>query len=256
MEHIRYAVRNGVAEIALDHAPVNALTEAMVDELLGGLARAAADESVGALIVHSVVPGRFCAGLDLAALAGASREQIHALAEKLYLGMHEAQLALGKPSIAAITGAARAGGMTLAISCDMLISGRSASFGYPEIDVGVLPAIHFAHLPRIVGKHRAFELLFTGRSFGPEEARELGLVNRVVEDSAVLDEARSLAQLLIGKPQATLRYGRQAFHEAVDDGFRRGVASAVETFRDVALSEQGREGVRAFAAKRKPNWRP
>jgi enoyl-CoA hydratase/carnithine racemase len=146
--------------------------------------------------------------------------------------------------------------MTLAVSCDMLISGRSASFGYPEIDVGVLPAIHFAHLPRIVGKHRAFELLFTGRAFGPDEARELGLVNRVVEDSAVLDEARSLAQLLIGKPQATLRYGRRAFHDAVDHGFGRGVAAAVETFSNVALSEQGREGVRAFAAKRKPNWRP
>lgn len=144
--------------------------------------------------------------------------------------------------------------MTVAIACDMLIAGKSASFGYPEIDVGVLPAIHFAHLPRIVGKHRAFDLLFTGRSFGPDEAKELGLVNRLVEDAAVLDEARSLAQLLLRKPQTTLRSGRKTFHETVDAGFRQSVANAVDTFCDVAQSEQGREGVRAFAEKRKPRW--
>lgn len=254
MGHIRYGVRDHVAELALDNAPVNALTAEIVDELIGCLNRAAADDAVGAVIVHSVVPRRFCAGLDLTALAGASPERLRALLEKLYTGMYEAQRALGKPSIAAIAGAARGGGMTVAIACDLLIAGRSASFGYPEIDVGVLPAIHFAHLPRIVGKHRAFELLFTGRSFGPHEAKELGLVNRVVEDDAVLQEARALAQVLVRKPQVTLRNGRKAFHDAVDRGFSQGVADAVDTFCEVALSEQGREGVRAFAEKRKPSW--
>ena len=254
MRFIQYAVRGRVAELALNNGPVNALSEEMVDELIGGLNRAAADETVGAVIIHSVVQRRFCAGLDLAALSNASAQQLRALLEKLYVGMYEAQLRLGKPSIAAIAGAARGGGMTLAISCDMLIAGRSASFGYPEIDVGVLPAIHFAHLPRIVGKHRAFDLLFTGRSFGPDEAKELGLVNRLVEDDAVLEEARSVAQLLVRKPQITLRNGRKAFHDAIDNGFRQSVANAVDTFCDVALSEQGREGVQAFAEKRKPRW--
>jgi enoyl-CoA hydratase/carnithine racemase len=254
VEHIRYEVRDQVAELALNNAPVNALTQEMVEALIGGLQRAAADDAAGAVILHSVVPRRFCAGLDLAALNGAPPDHIRALLEKLYIGLHEAQLELGKPSIAAIAGAARGGGMTLAISCDLLIAGKSASFGYPEIDVGVLPAIHFAHLPPIVGKHRAFDLLFTGRSFGADEAKELGLVSRIVEDDAVLDEARSVAQLLMRKPQATLRHGRKAFNDAVDHGYRKGVANAVDTFCKVALSEQGREGVQAFAEKRKPNW--
>ena len=256
MRYIQYTVRDRVAEIALDHAPVNALTEEMVDELIGCLKRAAVDEAAGAIIIHSVVPGRFCAGLDLATLNGASAEQVRSLLEKLYTGMHEGHLALGKPSIAAVAGAARGGGMTLAIACDMLIAGRSASFGYPEIDVGVLPAIHFAHLPRIVGKHRAFELLFTGRSFGPDEAKELGLVNRVVDDDAVLDQARSLAQLLVRKPQTTLRDGRKAFNDAVDGGFRQSLTRAIDTFCTVALSDQGREGIQAFVEKRKPRWQP
>lgn len=254
MKHIQYAVRDRVAELALDNAPVNALTEEMVGELIGSLNRAAADEGVGAVILHSVLPGQFCAGLDLTALSSTTPARLRTLLEKLYLGVYEAQLELGKPSIAAIAGAARGGGMTLAISCDMLVAGRSASFGYPEIDVGVLPAIHFAHLPRIVGKHRAFDLLFTGRSFGPGEAKELGLVNRLVEDDSVLEEARSVAQLLLRKPQSTLRSGRKTFYDAVDNGFHQSVAEAVEVFCDVALSEQGREGVQAFAQKRKPRW--
>src|SRR3546814_10187069 len=104
---------------------------------------------------------------------------------KLYIALADMQHALGKPSIAAVGGAARAGGMTLSISCNVIIAGRSATFGYPEIDVGIIPAIHFIHLPAIVGRHRAFEILFSGRAFGADEAAELGLVSKVVDDDAV-----------------------------------------------------------------------
>jgi enoyl-CoA hydratase len=255
MANVGYAVRNSVAEITLDNAPVNALTTAMVTELIGALHRAARDDAARAVIISSAVARRFCAGLDLAALEDAPPEQIRILLEQLYTGLVEAQFALGKPSIAAVTGAARGGGMTLAISCDMLVAGRSASFGYPEIDVGVLPAIHFTHLPRVVGRHRAFELLFTGRTFGPEEAFTLGLVNRVVEDAEVLETARALAATLVAKPQGSLAMGRRAFLNANDGGWRQGVAAAVETFCNVAVSSDGREGVAAYAQKRPPSWK-
>lgn len=255
---IHYTVRAGAAEITLDHGPVNALTEAMVGELLAALRRAAADDTAGAVILASAVPRRFCAGLDLSVLAGAAPEAIRSLLDKLYVQLCDAQAALGKPSIAAVSGAARGGGMTLAISCDILLASRSASFGYPEIDIGVLPAIHFTHLPRIVGRHRAFELLFTGRSFGAEEAQALGLVSRVVDDgeggSGVLDEARRLAQVLCGKSRMAMRMGRDAFYAATDHGYREGVAAAAQTFCAVATSADGREGVSAFAQKRPPRW--
>src|SRR5207247_6880711 len=99
-----------------------------------------------------------------------SPADVRGLLDKLYVELAEVQYNLGKPSIAAVGGAARGGGMTLAISCDVLIAGESATFGYPEIDLGLVPALHFVHLPRIVGRHRAFELLFSGRSFGADEA--------------------------------------------------------------------------------------
>src|SRR5262249_57473600 len=84
-------------------------------------------------------------------------------------------------------------------------------FGYPEIDLGLIPAIHFLHLPRIVGRHRAFELLFSGRTFGAAEAASLGLVSRVVPDEKVREEARAMAQVFARKSRAAMRLGRAAF---------------------------------------------
>ncbi len=251
---VRYAVVDSVAEITLGHPPVNALTESMVDELLQALRHAAADDSARAVILASALPRRFCAGLDLSALHGAAPDATRALLDKLYTQLTDAQFALGKPSIAAVDGAARGGGMTLAIGCDLLVAGCSATFGYPEIDVGLLPAIHFTHLPRIVGRHRAFDLLFSGRSFGAEEAQQLGLVSRLVDEGQALAEARALAQVLAGKSPTALQQGRAAFLRAIDSDYRRGVAAAVDTFCSVANSADGREGVAAYAEKRTPRW--
>ena len=252
MRDLAYQVREGVAEIALGRAPANALTVEMVGQLIEALERARSDESVGVVILHSSVARRFCAGLDLTALGGATTERIRELVGSLYTGLHEAQTRLGKPSIAAIDGAARGGGMTVAISCDLLVAGLSASFGYPEIDLGLLPAIHFTHLPRIVGRHRAFDLLFSGRSFGAEEAAQLGLISRLVEAGQALAAARDLAQVLLQKPAGALRIGRQAFHDANDSDYRRGIAHAVDLFCHVATRAEGRAGVDGFLASRRP----
>ncbi|SOY97300.1 conserved hypothetical protein [Cupriavidus taiwanensis] len=254
MSLVTYTVRDNVAEILLDNAPVNALTVPMVDALIRALDRAAADDSARAVIVASAVPKRFCAGLDIAALQDASADAIHTLLDKLYVQLSEAQYRLGKPSIAAVSGAARGGGMTLAISCDLIVAAEDASFGYPEIDVGMLPAIHFTHLPRIVGRHVAFDLLFTGRSFTASEAQALHLVNRVVSVDKVLEEARSLAVNLAAKSSSAMRIGRAAFHRAVDSDYRRGVSYAVDTFCRVADTDDAREGISAFVEKRRPNW--
>ena len=254
MSSIEYEVRNNIAEIALDAAPVNALTESMLDEMLGCLVRASADPLVRAVILRSNVPRRFCAGLNLETVSDAGSADLHALVEKLYVHLYDTQTQLGKPSIAAVSGAARGGGMTLAISCDLIVAGRSATFGYPEIDVGLIPAIHYAHLPRIVGRYRAFDLLFTGRSFDAAEAAALGLVSRLVEDNEVLDCARELAQQLAAKPAQVLAMGRAAFRNENDTGYRASVVSAVDNFCTVAAAEQAREGIKAFIEKRKPNW--
>jgi len=250
---IHYAVQDQIAEILLDSPPVNALDEPMIDALLAALRRAAKDDSVRAVILASAVPGRFCAGLKLDAL-DVPPERSYALVNKLYSELCDAQYHLGKPSIAAVGGTARGGGMTLAVSCDMIVAADTATFGYPEIDVGLIPGIHYTHLPRVVGRHRAFDLLFTGRTFGAQEAMQLGLVSRVTPRSDVMAEARALAGALCQKSPTIMRMGRMAFMRANDTDYRRGVATAVENFGNVFATADAREGIAAFVQKRKPYW--
>lgn len=254
MSDVSYEIRDEVAEIMLGRPPVNSLTRAMIGEVLEALERASTDASARAVILGSRVPDQFCAGLNLHEVSGGNSADFRVLLEMLYVRMTEIQFRLGKPSIAAVTGPARAGGMTMAISCDMVVAGRSASFGYPEIDVGIIPAIHFTHLPRIVGKHRAFDLLFTGRSFDAAEAATLGLVSRLVDDDKVLKEARRLARMFAAKPPGIMRMGRNNFMNAIDNGYRQGVAAAVENLCNVMATGEAREGIAAFAEKRRPAW--
>ncbi len=246
---VRYSAADGVARIRLGRPPVNALTPDMIRALLAALRRAATDDAVRAVVLTSAVQLQFCAGLDLARVIGSSRDEVRALLQALYVEMHDAQSCLGKPSIAAVGGAARGGGMTLAISCDVMIAGQSATFGYPEINIGVLPAIHFIHLPGIVGRHRAFELLFSGRTFDAQEAFGLGLVSKVVADGHVEAAALALAAEFAGKPEAAMRLGRAAFRRQNDRDYQRGLADAVESFCDIVMTQAAQDHIRAFLDK-------
>jgi len=254
MQYIDYSVQDGVAEIILNRAPVNALSIPMLEEILAAFRSARDDDAVRAVIVASALPCRFCAGLDLDILLENRGEAARDFLNKLYVDLADMQHSLGKPSIAAVAGAARAGGMTLSISCNVIIAGRSATFGYPEIDVGIIPAIHFIHLPSIVGRHRAFELLFSGRAFDASEAAELGLVSKVVADDAVLAEARAMARMFAAKPRQVMRMGHNTFMRLNDRGYRRDIGNVVESFCSVVATPDAQEGLRAFVEKRTPQW--
>ena len=161
---------------------------------------------------------------------------------------------MGKPTIASINGAARGGGMTLAISCDMIIASDTASFGYPEINLGLLPAIHFNHLPRIIGRYKAFDLLFSGRTFYSDEALTLGLICRKVPSIQINEKVADIASSLSRKSPIAMSLARAAFLRTNDLDYRRGVANAVEDFCNAATTPDAQEGLRAFIEKRQPIW--
>jgi enoyl-CoA hydratase/carnithine racemase len=252
--HVRYSVSDGIARITLNRPPVNALDLDMLRRVVQALRHASTDTSAKVVILESQVPGRFSAGLDLTCLASGSNSLARELLQELYIGLYDAQYDLGKPSIAVVNGTTRGGGMTMAVSCDVIIAASSATFGYPEINVGVLPAIHFVHLPRIVGRHRAFELLFSGRAFDAAEAQELGLVNRVVADADLDSVALDMALSFASKSPLVMRHGRAAFMRQNDLDYRRAIAAAVEDFCNGASMEDAREGLRAFKENRQPEW--
>lgn len=254
VEYVVYEVEQHVAHIILQRPPVNAFSLEFLDDILQALAQARHDDNVRAVVIRSRIPGMFCAGLDLDILLGQPMEQIRRFLEKLYIELWDAQYQLGKPSIASINGAARGGGMTLAISCDMIVASDKASFGYPELDLAVPPAIHFLHLPRIVGRYRAFDLLFTGRTFSSAEALDIGLIAEVTDHDQLEQRTLDIAYGFAQRAPKAMKQARQAFHRVNDFDYRRGVAVAVEDFCNMAVLDEAQEGIAAFIEKRKPRW--
>jgi enoyl-CoA hydratase len=249
-----YAVTDRVAEITLKRAPVNAINHDLIDELLLAYARAKEDGEVRAIILTSAFERAFSAGMDLAMIRGGSGLDLRRFLEKLYMGMHDAQYRMGKPTIAALTGPARAAGVTLAVSCDVIVASERASIGYPEIEVGVIPAMHFVHLPRQIGRHKAFELLFTGKPISAAEAERRGLVNYVVPQAEVLPKARALAREFAEKSPVVMKLARDAYMRANDFEYRRAIENTVETICNIIATPDAQEGLDAFNEKRKPRW--
>src|SRR3954468_12370863 len=252
-ELVRYSVSDHIAEIMLDRAPVNALSMDLIDALLAALSKARDDEAVRAVIIGSA-HNVFCAGLDLDIVRGKPGIETKKFLERLYFALNDTQYRMGKPTIAAIDGAVRAGGMTIAISCDMIIAGDGATFGYPEIDVGLIPALHFVQLPRLVGKHQAFGTLFLGEPFDAATAFRMGLVSEVVPKGTALQRARDMARRFAKKSPIVMKIGRDAFMRAIDADYRRAIENAAETFALVATTEDCQEGLDAFVEKRLPKY--
>lgn len=252
--NLDYTVRDRVAEITLRRAPVNALNHALVEDINNAYRQAKADPGVRAVILTSAFDNAFSAGMDLAMIRGGTGLDLRRFLEKLYFEMHDLQYRLGKPTIAALTGPARAAGVTLAVSCDVIIASETASLAYPEIDVGVIPAMHFVHLPRQIGRHKAFELLFSGRSISAAEAERRGLVNTVVPRAEVMNEARKLALEFASKSPLVMQLARDSFMRQNDFEYRRAIENVVETICNIIATEDAQEGLNAFNEKRKPRW--
>jgi len=254
-EFIKYKVFDYIAWITLKRNPSNAFNIEFLDEILNILKIASKDKDVRVIIIESDINKIFSAGLDLNLLLNKTGLEIREFLKRLYIDLWDIQYNMEKPTIASINGAARGGGMTLAISCDIIIASEKASFGYPEINLGLLPAIHFTHLPRIVGRYKAFDLLFSGRTFYSDEALMLGLISRKVSSAEIKKKVTEIAINLSKKSSIALSLGRAAFLRTNDLDYRRGVANAVEDFCNAAITPDAQEGLKAFVEKRQPIWK-
>ena len=142
----------------------------------------------------------------------------------------------------------------LPISCDCIIAADHVDFSYPEINVGVIPAMHYVHLPRQIGRHQAFELLFTGDAISAVEAQARGLINRAVPSECVLAEAQALGEKFASKSPVIMQIARGSFMRANDAEYRRNIENQVETICNIISTEDAQEGLNAFVEKREPSW--
>lgn len=253
-ELVRYEVRDGVAEITMDRGPVNAISLELARGVIDAYRRAREDDAARAVILTSALPTVFSAGLDLKIALEYDGQALRRFIEVFYYEMHEALYRLGKPVIAAVNGHARAAGVTWAVSCDMIVAAEEAEMGYPEIDVGLLPAMHLVHLPRVAGRHRAAELLFTGDVVPARRMLELGVVNHVVPRGQVMETARALARRLAAKSPVAMKLLRDAFVRANDLDYRRAMEGVVETMCSLKDTADSREALRAFVEKREARF--
>lgn len=253
---VEYNVSDGIAVIAMARAPVNAIDHPMIEAIHAAFRRADHDPTVRVLLLTSALEGMFCGGMDLKMVARGDALDLRAFVYKFYMETMDIQYRLSKPSIAVVNGPARGAGMTLAINCDMTVAADDIDLGYPEIDVGVIPAIHYAHLPRQISRNKAFELLFCGTPIKAPEAAEIGLINHAVPRAQLMDKALELARILAGKSPTIMALGRASFMRANDLDYRRNVENQIETLCNVFSTADGREGLQAFVEKRAPHWAP
>jgi enoyl-CoA hydratase/carnithine racemase len=255
-EMIRYdAAESGIATIALDHPETrNALSDRMLDELLAAFTAARDDGAVRCVVFTSTHETVFSSGGDLAGFAAdVPLAQKHLETERfprLFRLIGE----LGKPTICGANGHVLAGALGLALACDLIVAKDSATFGTPEIKVGLFPFMIMALIYRNVGRKKANELLLLGERIDAHEAMRIGLVNRVVpaaEFAAAIDE---WAAKLASKSPIVMRLGKDAMYRQQDMAFDEALELLRHTLTLTFATEDMHEGVRAFFEKREPRW--
>jgi enoyl-CoA hydratase len=247
---VRFETEGAVATVTIDRPGVrNAVDSETAEALAASFRRFAGDSSLSVAILTGA-GGHFCSGYDLKSLSGSQHTlPVGDAADGVGRGpMGPTRMTLDKPVIAAIEGYAVAGGLELALWCDLRVAARTATlgvfnrrFGVPLIDLGTV------RLPRLVGQGRALDLILTGRAVQAEEAHRIGLVDRLVDAGEALREAQKLAAEIAGFPQATLRADRRSvlsqwslsLEEAAQAEHRGGV--------EAMSSGEAREGARRFA---------
>lgn len=252
---LRYDVAAGVATITLDQPETrNALSDEVLTDLIAAFTAARDDDAVRCVVLASSHETTFSAGGNLGGFA-ADVPLVHKhLATERFPRLFTLIGELGKPTICAANGHVLAGALGLALACDLIVAKETATFGTPEINVGVFPFMILALIYRNVPRKRATEMLLLGERMSAESARDAGIVNRVVApeefDAAVADWAARLA----GKSPVLMRLGKDALHRSQD----MALGDALDFLRSqltIAFSTQDiQEGVRAFFEKREPEW--
>ncbi|WP_083983935.1 enoyl-CoA hydratase/isomerase family protein [Actinomadura hibisca] len=244
-----------VAEIVLDRAEaLNALSSAMARRLAAVCAEVAADASARAVVLSAAGEKAFCVGADLKERNAMSDDEI--LAQRpLFRAAFGGVLDLPQPVVAAVHGYALGGGCEFALSCDLVVADESAVFGLPEVSVGLVPGGGGTQLAlRRLGPGRAADLVLTGRRIGIDEAEAYGLVDRRVPAGSVREEALTIAATIAANSPTAVRAAKRALRLGGGVGLEAGLDIEDNAWRTVAFSADRREGIAAFAEKRKPNW--
>jgi enoyl-CoA hydratase/carnithine racemase len=250
---VSLSVQQGIGTIRLDRPPMNALNIEIQEGLRSAAAQASADDSVRAVVVYGGEKV-FAAGADIKEMATMSYVDMAARASELSSAF-DAIARIPKPVVAAITGYALGGGCELALACDWRVAAEDAKLGQPEINLGIIPgAGGTQRLARLVGPARAKDLIMSGRMVDAAEAHAIGLVDRVVPPAEVYSAAVALVSRYVTGPAQALRAAKLAIDGGLSMDLASGLAWESQLFAALFATEDKREGMAAFVAKRKPDF--
>lgn len=254
-QHITFEKQDGVARLVLNKPPVNVLDIAMMREINSALDGLNDDFSIKVLVIESIEGSKaFSAGVNVSEHTADTVVEMIQVFHRIFHLLDELEI----PTLAVVEGTALGGGCELALFCDMVIASEKASFGQPEIQVGVFPPIAAIALPEIVGPKKAFEMMLIGDRIRADEAKQLGLVNKVVPP----EELRAAADEFTGKltklSSAALRLTKRASRLGVTHmcDFTDRLAAVEDLYLGPLMdTEDAHEGLAAFMEKRAPVWK-
>ncbi|MHA3684286.1 enoyl-CoA hydratase [Leucobacter sp. HY1908] len=230
---------------------LNALSGELVRELIEAALAFDADSGIGAIVLTGSERA-FAAGADIKEMAELGYSEMYLGGPFPAWGGFER---LRTPVIAAVAGFALGGGCELAMMCDIILAADTAKFGQPEINLGVLPGFGGSQrLPRAIGKYKAAEMVLTGRMMGAEEAERSGLVSRVVPAADLLEEAAKVAETIASKSLPAVYAAKDALQAAQEMPLSEGLRFERQAFAAAFATVDQKEGMRAFAEKRTPNF--
>ena len=245
----------GIGTITLDKPPANSYDLEYVQELGEAVRTAADDDGVKVVILRSASEKFFCAGADIKAFQAGPHERNMAMIETSHRALSSIAR-IRKIFVAEINGHALGGGLEIPLACDLRFAGDGEyRLGTPEATLGLLPGNGGTQrLPRLIGRSRALDLMITGRTVTPREAHELGLVDALFPVDEVQQRTLEYARTLAAGATKAIGNIKLAVNEGIDDGLERGLERERELVEELFLSEDGREGLAAFAEKRQPTF--
>jgi cyclohexa-1,5-dienecarbonyl-CoA hydratase len=248
---INCEIRDSVARITLNQPPLNIIDIPMIGEMHSAFRRIHSMSDVKVLVIGHQGKA-FSAGVSI---KDHTPDKVGEMIEKFH-GMFRLLNTLAIPSLALVDGMALGGGCELAVFCDMVIASDRATFGQPEIKVGVFPPVAAVLFPRLIGRNRALELLLTGDVIEAAEAKAIGLINKVIPAQSFREKTDEFVSKLMSLSGPVLRLTKRAVDRGLYVSVNEGITAVEQLYlRELMKTEDAREGLNAFLEKRKPNWK-
>jgi enoyl-CoA hydratase len=256
LEQVLLSVEGHVATVMLNRPEQrNPLSGAMLRDLAAAFSWCRQEPMVHVVVLTGAGDRAFCAGADLSNFDGGMSDLERHRSRELFVELFTLMAALGKPIVGRINGHALAGGLGLACSCDLLVSTDTATFGTPEINVGIWPMMIQAILARNVPRKVLLEMEMLGDRWTATQLQAFGVINRVVPHDQLDSAVREITDKLARKSPLAMRLGRDSFYRQQDMEFAAALAYLHSQFTLITLTEDSKEGIRAFFEKREPEFK-